>query len=632
MAYITLTASVDREARRLGINFSGPAVDTLLYEAARAEGYHDRDGLCKEVAKNFSLADKIALQALTDYLGYKVHLDAEDIRRLRLQANPIIRLALCCRPTPNDQIYAIPHTSRVITVHKQDCKSASTSQRKVKAEWNRPHDVVPIAELALEGWDRKGMLRDIAALLAAKDINIQSNSGQTYVGRTMAFRFTLELPNLSLLAELKEEIKKNVSGLTMVKLQSRIPPGRRGKIGARDTTLNPYNPLNPYNYQKPVYDPEMFFGRKIIMDTLRDIVRGQTKSSAVVLWGPPRIGKSSVLNMLSQELELEDNSTVIPILINWAGFTSVSLKEALTYIVRAISEKLLKKGKNLEDFRTETLATLRVWFLDLLSKALAMFPQKRFIFFMDEFGEVVCAQKAKALEQDFFGILSNVFFDRDKPVSFVFALPTTFTDKDLGEAFEGFVARMETPLHLSFLEENAARGLIIKPSAPAGLTYDDEAVEEIIHITNRHPYYIHLICGKLVEKHPPPAVITKKNVQEVTHLITSNKTSIGDYHGCFNHFWKEWPLGSEVLSCLAKYETAQKTGTTESTVLKEMIRKGFRGKPDDIRACLAELKRRGAVIEADSKEPCYRLIPMLREWVYHQKHELIPMSNRIWRE
>jgi hypothetical protein len=367
------------------------------------------------------------------------------------------------------------------------------------------------------------------------------------------------------------------------------------------------------------------------MDTLRDIVRGQTKSSAVVLCGPKRIGKSSVLNMLSQELE--DDSTVIPILINWSGYTSVSLKEALTHIVHEISKKLFKIGKNLEDFRTETLATPRIWFLDLLSKALAMFPQKRFIFFMDEFGEVVCAQKAKALEQDFFGILSNVFFDHDKPVSFVFALPTTFTDQDMGAAFEGFVARMETPLHLSFLEENVARELIIEPSRHyASLDYDSEAVEEIIHITNRHPYYIHLICGKLVEKHPAQSFITKEDVQEVTQLITSDKTSSGDYQGCFNHFWKEWPLGSDVLFCLAEYETAGGTGATESSILKKIIRKGFQGKPDEIRACLTELKRRGAVIEADSKEPSYRLIPLLREWVYHHKSELIPMSNQILKE
>ncbi|MGD8312895.1 MAG: GTP diphosphokinase [Gammaproteobacteria bacterium] len=91
--------------------------------------------------------------------------------------NLLTTTARCCRPVPNDPIVGYITRGRGVTIHRQDCGNILRLQgddraRLIEVEWGMPSEEGYLVDIAVEAYDRAGLLRDITALLANEKINL----------------------------------------------------------------------------------------------------------------------------------------------------------------------------------------------------------------------------------------------------------------------------------------------------------------------------------------------------------------------------------------------------------------------------------------------------------------------------
>jgi GTP pyrophosphokinase len=134
--------------------------------------------------------------------------------QVRGVGNLMTQMAGCCKPLPGDAITGFITRGRGVSVHRTDCArlvrlAESASERVIEVEWGvSPSDNYEV-DVAIEAYDRQGLLRDITSLFANARINVLSINTQTNKKRnTATMRLRVEVPNLGSLSKLLERINR----------------------------------------------------------------------------------------------------------------------------------------------------------------------------------------------------------------------------------------------------------------------------------------------------------------------------------------------------------------------------------------------------------------------------------------
>ena len=119
-------------------------------------------------------------------------------------------LAQCCRPVPGDVIKGYITRGKGVSVHREECvniRHAQHPDRVVDVEWDRlAREVFPV-QLKIEAWDRTGLLRDIATVIADHKTNLTGVEVQVYDDKTAVISAVVEVASLSDLSRLLERIE-----------------------------------------------------------------------------------------------------------------------------------------------------------------------------------------------------------------------------------------------------------------------------------------------------------------------------------------------------------------------------------------------------------------------------------------
>ena len=123
-------------------------------------------------------------------------------------------LAGCCKPLPGDPIAGFITRGRGVSIHRGDCARLlrlqdSTAARVIEVEWGvAPSDSYEV-DIAIEAYDRHGLLHDITGLFANARINVLSiNTLTNKQSNTATMRLHVEVPNLASLSKLLERIDR----------------------------------------------------------------------------------------------------------------------------------------------------------------------------------------------------------------------------------------------------------------------------------------------------------------------------------------------------------------------------------------------------------------------------------------
>lgn len=129
--------------------------------------------------------------------------------------HPFVRFAKCCRPIPGDDVVGFVTRGRGVTIHLSNCKEISgETERILKAEWDTKQDELYPVQIAIESDDKKGMLAELASVIANNGINISNVNVKTNNQQAKSF-FTLEVSNLEQLQKVMKSLS-NIKGVRRV--------------------------------------------------------------------------------------------------------------------------------------------------------------------------------------------------------------------------------------------------------------------------------------------------------------------------------------------------------------------------------------------------------------------------------
>ena len=120
-----------------------------------------------------------------------------------------VHLGQCCSPIVGDHIQGFITRSRGVTVHRRDCKNfhhVTQTERIVDVEWGTPAQYYE-AKIAIEAWDRVGLLRDITTLVSAEKINIAAVQSTHHKGGTVFEQLTLHTRDAGQLSRLLSKLE-----------------------------------------------------------------------------------------------------------------------------------------------------------------------------------------------------------------------------------------------------------------------------------------------------------------------------------------------------------------------------------------------------------------------------------------
>ena len=122
----------------------------------------------------------------------------------------LIRFGVCCSPVPGDPITGYITRGRGVTVHRADCtnvRGSAEPERIVEVEWeNRAAATYPVA-IRVEGWDRDGFLRDVAAVISENQVQLVSLSANANPDKTATVNATLQVTSVEQLSRVLAKLE-----------------------------------------------------------------------------------------------------------------------------------------------------------------------------------------------------------------------------------------------------------------------------------------------------------------------------------------------------------------------------------------------------------------------------------------
>lgn len=124
--------------------------------------------------------------------------------------NLLTRLARCCNPLPGDDIIGYVTRGRGVTIHRKDCLNMlrrEDAERFIEVDWGRGIQHTYPVVIRVIAYDREGLLRDIAGVVADEDISMSAANVVTRKKENMAtITATLEITDIAQLSRVLAKI------------------------------------------------------------------------------------------------------------------------------------------------------------------------------------------------------------------------------------------------------------------------------------------------------------------------------------------------------------------------------------------------------------------------------------------
>ncbi len=127
------------------------------------------------------------------------------------------QLAQCCKPSPDDPSPIVGYVTRGrgVTIHKWDCPNIlirtnkDEVERLIEVDWGTAQTRIYPVVIRVRAWDRDGLLRDIATVIAEEGVNMRKvNSVSVQKTNLATLTATLEINAFSQLISILDKIER----------------------------------------------------------------------------------------------------------------------------------------------------------------------------------------------------------------------------------------------------------------------------------------------------------------------------------------------------------------------------------------------------------------------------------------
>lgn len=204
---------LDKELARMGLTRTAPDELATIFKYDRVDDFLSALG-CGEISpQNVSLKLLGDQQPSTVALPNPPDTPVRQTAPTGIQVNGVgdllTRIARCCTPVPGEPIVGYITRGTGITVHRANCPNILAEdepERLVPVEWGRTQVTYPV-KINLEAWDRDGLLRDVATVVAEDKINMSTVSAISHSDRTCLIRATLEITDIEKLGRILSKLE-----------------------------------------------------------------------------------------------------------------------------------------------------------------------------------------------------------------------------------------------------------------------------------------------------------------------------------------------------------------------------------------------------------------------------------------
>jgi len=121
----------------------------------------------------------------------------------------LTRLARCCHPVPGDPIIGYITRGKGVTVHRRDCpnvKNLSDTERLIDVDWGAVREAYPVS-IRIEAFDRAGLLRDIATVVADEGIRMSTVQASVHEDNTATVTAMMEISGVQQLRSVLSKLE-----------------------------------------------------------------------------------------------------------------------------------------------------------------------------------------------------------------------------------------------------------------------------------------------------------------------------------------------------------------------------------------------------------------------------------------
>ena len=210
---------LDRELKRLARRSLGEISDEDLMRVTTAMNMHDVDTLFAslgygaitpaQVVMRLGIVDDTQTQ-LPEISPALPPTTGRGGIRVKGVGDLLVRFAVCCNPVPGDEIRGYITRGRGVTVHRADCaniRASSEKERLVEVEWERSETRTYPVAIRIEGWDRVGFLRDVAAVISEHNVSLLSLSAVPNADKTATVSATLQVTSVEQLSRVLAKLE-----------------------------------------------------------------------------------------------------------------------------------------------------------------------------------------------------------------------------------------------------------------------------------------------------------------------------------------------------------------------------------------------------------------------------------------
>ncbi len=370
-------------------------------------------------------------------------------------------------------------------------------------------------------------------------------------------------------------------------------------------------PRNPYITGRALNDAYGFFGRQDVFDFVCAALSSPDQNS-VVLSGRRRIGKTSILLNLPRYLP---DAQFVPVYFDLMDRARKSLADVLLALAETISERLelILPSPAMFD---EKGSGFRDKFLPHACRALQ--EDQRLVLLFDEFDVLDIRQEEElaptAAARALFPYLRRLMIDEPR-VSFVFVVGRKAADLGM-ELKATFKSSRYYPI--SVLDRNSAIELVRSAEREQSLYFADAAVERILALTGRHPFFTQLVCKSLFEKlyfwgKPPASVptITAADVDKIVPVVIETSDNV------FEWIWDGLSPAEHFIFSSIAAGTSEATTITEKDLVNILQRQEIRGVIQARQLTPAKLTEHDVLTPVDGGFRFF--IELMRRWVVERK-------------
>jgi hypothetical protein len=371
--------------------------------------------------------------------------------------------------------------------------------------------------------------------------------------------------------------------------------------------------INPYVPGQPVDNPDLFFGRRDVLASIREnLVKGRR---VFVVSGAQRMGKTSLLRQLPAHLPDE----VVPVRVELAEENAQRLDWLLWRLADAIGQQVSQQlgAEGLEsawaDFEGHTDHLLdQFW-----PQARVGLGDRYLVLMLDDLD--CLAQEEVSLLDPLLAVLST-WRDRDKGLAVVLTTSVAWQEALVREhprLFGGALTYVLGPLS----SEEATR--LISWPVDGTITYDYGVARRLIESTSGQPYYLQLLCFEVFNR---CALAGWANQRDVDLVI---EDLVGRELADFRQVWDESsPQEQAALAALVSLRGARGIATAQE-VRTVLTKAGARVERRQVTEILDSLATRGILERLGALSYRFR-VALLRDWLGERIDLLEVVRDTRW--